>query len=284
MAGMIINPFFEGGSRDWIPTDGDAPETWYDASDSSTITETSNRVSQLDDKSGNGYHLVQATGADQPLTNSVTLNSLNGLFFDGTTEFMDTNSNMPALGTSDMTLLFVARIYNDSTTNKCFMTASSDTTGITRGAGWKYTQRTNDDLRFCITNNATTADSDLSNNVFDSTKAYMFSISDERTGAQALNELRFIDGAQVSNFSKSGTEHGTLNLTGPFTWGANSNGTTDSFHYKVDLFESVYIIGDVDTDNRQKNEGYLAWKWGLEGDLPGGHPYSGGPPLYPDDA
>jgi hypothetical protein len=32
------------------------------------------------------------------------------------------------------------------------------------------------------------------------------------------------------------------------------------------------------TDNRQRLEGYLAWKWGLEANLPANHPYKLLPP------
>ena len=184
-----------------------------------------------------------------------------------------------------MTLFLVARVYSSgSTSNKCFMAASSDTAGITRGAGWKLSQRSNDDLRMSITDDTSSTDNTLSNNVFDATKAYMFSVSDERAGATSINELRFVDGTQVTSTTKSGAAFGTLNLTGPLTWAANSNGTTEAFQYKVDMFESIYMIGEVDTTNRQLVEGYLEWKWGLEGDLPGGRLYSSAAPIYPDDA
>jgi len=35
----------------------------------------------------------------------------------------------------------------------------------------------------------------------------------------------------------------------------------------------------LSTEDRQKLEGYLAWKWGLESDLPVGHPYAASPPF-----
>ncbi len=54
---------------------------WLDASDASTITQTSNNVSQWADKSGNANHAVQATGANQPVTGSGTINGLNTLTF-----------------------------------------------------------------------------------------------------------------------------------------------------------------------------------------------------------
>ena len=47
---------------------------WYDAQDLGTITEAAGKVSQWDDKSGNGYHVSQGAGANQP-----SLSTLNGL-------------------------------------------------------------------------------------------------------------------------------------------------------------------------------------------------------------
>lgn len=63
-------------------------EIWFDASDVSTITHSSNSVSQWDDKSGNGRHLTQATSSKQPTTGSATINGLNVLSFDGTDDSM----------------------------------------------------------------------------------------------------------------------------------------------------------------------------------------------------
>ena len=53
---------------------------WFDASDTDTITHISGVVSQWADKSGNGYHLTQATEAWRPSTGTHTLNGLNVLW------------------------------------------------------------------------------------------------------------------------------------------------------------------------------------------------------------
>lgn len=60
-----------------------APKAWYDASDTSTITESGGAVSQWNDKSGSGFHVSQATAASQPTTGSFTLGGLNVIRFDG---------------------------------------------------------------------------------------------------------------------------------------------------------------------------------------------------------
>ena len=285
----IINPYrFGVVSRDWIPTDssngGGSDWCWHNAGDTGNIDDTANAVNQLDDSSGNGWHLKQTTAADKPTTNSVVLDSKNGIYFDGTTEHLKTDSDFTAIGTNDMTLMFVGRVYATSTTNMVMMAASDDITGITRGTGWKYTQRTNDDIRFVITDDITTSDNVLLENVFDSTRAYLFGVTIERTGSTSLSEKRYVDGDLLQTNAKSGAQFDTLNLTGPLCWAAAHNGTGAGLYYKIDLFEGIYIIGDLDSTYRVKAEGYLAHRWGLESYLPVGHTYKSAAPQYPADA
>ena len=77
-----------GGSPAFSPADIADLELWLDASDSSSIIQVANAVSQWSDKSGNSNHATQGTGANQPTTGSVTINGLNAIDFDGTTDFM----------------------------------------------------------------------------------------------------------------------------------------------------------------------------------------------------
>jgi hypothetical protein len=63
-------------------------KVWLDASDTSTITHSSNAVSAWTDKSANAYVFEQLTSTAKPATNTRTLNSLNVLDFDGTSDFL----------------------------------------------------------------------------------------------------------------------------------------------------------------------------------------------------
>lgn len=67
----------------WSPPDVDSLKLWYDATDDSTITESSGAVSAWADKSGNSHDLTQGVGSRQPTTGSRTINSLNVIDFDG---------------------------------------------------------------------------------------------------------------------------------------------------------------------------------------------------------
>jgi hypothetical protein len=72
----------------FLPSDISDLGLWLDSSDASTITESLGSVSAWNDKSGNGNNFTQAVLANQPTTGSRTINGLNVLDFNGTTEEM----------------------------------------------------------------------------------------------------------------------------------------------------------------------------------------------------
>lgn len=71
------------------PTQVTGLQLWYDAADAASITSAANKVSQWNDKSSNSRHATQATGAAQPSTGTLTLNSKNVIDFNGTTATMN---------------------------------------------------------------------------------------------------------------------------------------------------------------------------------------------------
>lgn len=61
---------------------------WYDADDGTTIS-IGVGVSQWDDKSGNGNHLVQSTGTEQPTVSSGAINGKDAIYFDGVDDSLE---------------------------------------------------------------------------------------------------------------------------------------------------------------------------------------------------
>lgn len=99
---------------------------WWDASDATTITASSGSVSQWDDKSGNGYHLVQAVAASQPTTGTATQNSRNVLVFNGTNDTLRrTTPTDLGRNVSSMTAYIVARYSSLSSTSVAFAFATA---------------------------------------------------------------------------------------------------------------------------------------------------------------
>jgi hypothetical protein len=77
-----------------------SPTAWYDPSDLTTlwkdtagtdpVTADGDAVARIDDKSGNGYHWLQATAANRPLYK--TAGGLHWLLFDGVNDALTAGS------------------------------------------------------------------------------------------------------------------------------------------------------------------------------------------------
>lgn len=78
-----------GDPGGFSPADLAGLQLWLDASDASTITESSGSISEWRDKSGNANHAAQATGTAQPAIAEASLNGLNTVDLGATsTAFM----------------------------------------------------------------------------------------------------------------------------------------------------------------------------------------------------
>lgn len=75
-----------------------------------------------------------------------------------------------------------------------------------------------------------------------------------------------------SGTNVASTPFAGLSLNTPLRW-AISGGAFKGYIGEVITYPSVLVLA-----SRQKVEGYLAWKWGIQGSLPVGHPYKNAPP------
>ena len=75
-------------ANNWTPAELPT-HLWFDGADASTITHSSNAVSQWRDKSGNNRHANQDTAANQPQFVSNALNGKSLLRFDGSDDRME---------------------------------------------------------------------------------------------------------------------------------------------------------------------------------------------------
>lgn len=87
---------------------------WYDGSDTSTITQASNLVSQWNDKSGNALHAT-AAGALRPTTNTSTQNGKNIIDFSGTT-YMTLPSGLYTVPNGANTMFVVSKRTSEAAT------------------------------------------------------------------------------------------------------------------------------------------------------------------------
>jgi len=237
-----------GGQKLWRPDElGADLALWLDAEDTDSITLNGSNVAQWDDKSGNGRNVSQATAANQPTYTASGLNGKPVLTFDGGDWFSNLSLSLPQFSVS----LVETATQNTST---IYYPVGFGTGGISVG-GTYYSQK------FAI-------------NGTDS----LFSVAG---GNSVLNAPTIVFGGsnnlgrQIAVNGNAPATDATAQSISQITIGRRS----DAFWPFFGTIAEVVLTNNLlSTDDRQKLEGYLAWKWGLEANLPADHPYKTTPP------
>lgn len=248
----------------WTPANlGSALSLWLDASDSSTITLNGSTVSQWNDKSGNARNASQATAAAQP---TYTLNGLNGkpvLTFDGINDNMAVNYNY---GGNAATLYAVAARFSGGNTEQ-FIFSSYGGTGNLIAPMWIKGAATDQWSSY-----GGAALSFAPGGVIVPTNGQGFILGIDSSITDVVLNM-YTNGALTAQYP------GTVRFSGGGARnfiGAEVDGASRFLNGYVT--EIVQIESRLSTTDRQRLEGYLAWKWGLEANLPAGHPFRNIPP------
>ena len=238
----------------WTPAQlGSSLALWLDADDASTITLNGSAVSQWDDKSGNDRHAAQGVAAQQPV---YTANGING------------NPSLTFANTAK-SLLMPSSVF--ATNPKVFIVTQS-ATSIQPQVPLRLQGSINE---FLFVFNATAA-----NQVY-FTRRGLEQRPVTHTVTNATIYFADLFSTSIGDYYVNGTLRAKQNNIGTAGGSSNVNvvGANDNNanRFQGDLAECV-VLSSVDTDTRQKLEGYLAWKWGLEGELPAAHPYKSAAP------
>ena len=248
----------------WSPAVLDA-EGWYDASDLDTITDSAGSVSQWDDKSPNGLDVTQGTGSLQPTTETTTINDLNTILF--AQDWLTSASNPFGATVTDAAVFMVLKTPSSLANGTSFSLTGSATAAnrwqshTPWGSGTGY-----------FDNGGTGVGNRLQ------VSSWLGASEETMVSFYATNT----DGAQEmwknGSLSASNASGTAVTTVGNIFIGTDSGSTMQN----MELGEMIIINGTVSTALRQQIEGYLAWKWGQVGNLPGGHPYENRPPLLWD--
>lgn len=224
---------------------------WLDANDTSTITLNGSTVSQWNDKSGNGRHVSQGTAADQPAYQSNALNSKPGVVA-GASDFLDSATNWTA-GINTSWFLVGKRTGGVNTSIIGVSTASNTL------------------IPLCQPSNPGAFNTLRVAGVNEPAGSKHFYNGDSTMAA--------MDRPTLYNFIGNNFIGEWINLPS-FNGPPRIINRQDSlfFEYQGVISEIVVTSGEPNTDTRQKIEGYLAWKWALESNLPANHPYKNNPP------
>lgn len=240
---------------------------WFDPSDSTTLYQNSSltspitadgqTVSGMADKSGNNYY---ATSTNGPTYKTNIVNGKSILRFNGSQWINNVSYPFPNTAYSIFAIGYLTTFYSG-------------------GGGYqRLLQAYPDGILFLGTLNSVVA-------TFTGTGGWQGGVAANSAsynwlGSWYLVQMHltgstlypFVTGnAQSAKGSSSTGSFTNLNIGG-------ANGAYSGQPWYGDIGEILVYnsyLADVD---RQKIEGYLAWKWGIQGQLPSGHPYKNASP------
>ena len=224
--------------QSFTPSNDTALIGWWDADDSSSVSETGGVVTAWADKAG-GQPLEQINAARRPTTGIRTLNGLNVLDFDGTA-FLDAARTLPANGN----VAFHAALVIDTTSNAFEALLSVD-------ASNDFQIDANNATQFDGRLNLTGIGSSVNMTGGPFSGALIVSAVFDATGAGIAEVF-------IANTSRASTGYSTA-IDASVVLNAMTNRSQNAW---VDgAVAELIVTGDV--TNRSSHHAYLAAKWGL---------------------
>lgn len=229
----------------WTPANI-STAVWLDAADTSTITLNESTVLQWSDKSGNSRHVSQTTVSLQPTYRTAVLNGLNGVDFFS-------NKGLVA-ATSNPVVQFVATVIKSQNATWASYHAMFDSRSTATRIG---SLRSAGGVSFYASIPAETASAAWENG----------------TGiSPGLGPFSAINLPQIIEFTVAPGRGNPMNgiTVGNFD---NQPSGGSGMQYEIIALSAV-----PSPEDRQRIEGYLAWKWGLQANLQVNHPYRNAAP------
>lgn len=213
-------------------------QLWLDASDTSSITHTSNSVSQWNDKSGNARHATQGTAVNQPVTNTRTVNSLNVIDYPPSPfRQLDLGTGINSVWLGANTVFLVTNTDNTSLDRGYF-----ECSGTPQGQGIVVSNNTVRKARFRHGNSSL---ADVSGTL--NTNPMILA----RTYNGASSVTGYIDGG-------TGVSQTAAAVTATSNTLMGSSFGTDGLYAEVIVYNSALSTTDMNRVGQ-----YLATKWGI---------------------
>jgi hypothetical protein len=241
----------------WVGTPTQIPgcTLWLDAADPSTLTLSGSNVTQWNDKSGNGYTLTVPSGRTAPTYS-------NGVIVTSGSNTLATTTNFAVSGNSPVTLALVYSV--------------TGTLGLGPGAHIGSAGPATPPTYFGV----------VTYNGASSTVVYHPTCygPDNEFAPGSVTGRRILGIGYYNGSVINGTYNGTLGSGQPLT---SANFTSMPFYIGMrnsnvgegnpgTICECVCYARALSQSEYQRLEGYLAWKWGIQGNLTSGattHPY-----------
>ena len=263
--------------RTFQPTDIPGCQLWLDGADSSTITLSTTKVTQWNDKSGNGYNFTQSTSGNQPTYSVASLNNQNTITFtSANSTYLLGTASTNFIGTNSLSMYGVFK------TNNATSGASVFAKSLYGGASGRilYGYRDPGTPGMIVFANSDGIAHDIPDTYTPGAWRMVGFVSD-RSG---WTNITYQNGVVAA--TKTISADTTTNLTNgfPMLVGAYNNSSGGADPPQADRYldgavgELLVFSTALTTSQRQQVEGYLAHKWGLTTPIPSTHPFKSFPP------
>jgi hypothetical protein len=236
---------------------------WFDAADTTMITGTT-QVTAWSNKALQGTDVSIGINATNRVGSCTSGSSVNGLNYIRCPAGADLQFTAASGHDGRRTWFLVARLVTPLTSG-----TSAGLVNAFTGGGQDVIKIDSVDATTNNINLGAGTAVKLAANVPAATLASPFIVSFVHTAASTDNILTINGVVQTLTTSANATGFVAVNST--FLLGTAAYNTT------VDLMEVIYYTRTtnlVSVGQRQRVEGYLAWKWGLRANLPSTHPYA----------
>jgi hypothetical protein len=262
--------FAPQGAKFWTPANlGSALDLWIDPSNTASMAIISDRVQQINDLSGKGNHLAAIDASGRPLYTASDSNVNNMPTIRNTTTTQTLRRlNVPVLRNVAGASAFQIVRYDTGVAyvNNSFSLRVSNGASITSA-------------RFGFSSNIVSLVDKLSTGL-----RRLDGDTFQNTPGSTTKSNVVVLRSTVMNYSIARLNqwtNGSQDITDvPYGTPGNTSDTNSqliSIYYNqvnnITVGESIICNVALPTEDRQKVEGYLAWKWGLVGNLPDNHPY-----------
>lgn len=251
----------------WIPTAlGSTLIVWLDAA---TLSGAANsRVDTWPDRSSNGWDATRTAGTLTPRLAYSDINGLKTVAFhesgEGTT--MTWNSSLMVGKTAGCFFCVIRRVADPPATDADAgppVGGFTSDAGSTKGAHVPYTDSN------IYEHFGTTVRKTVGNPSPSLTSPRIYSAH-----CAASDYRVYLDGTSIFSTTTNTVGFGS-SITRTLGYGLGNIGAN---YFGGVIGEVVMCDTALSTGDREKVEGYLAWKWGLAANLPSGHTYKSAPP------
>lgn len=273
---LNVSSTFTWNETIWSPTALGA-RAWYDASDSSTVSATGGLVDSVADKSGNSLTLGSSS-TNRPVYTSAGLNGKNVFTFNGG-QYLTAATLPPWIFLHDSTGSSIFAVWQPGTSSDPdslygllgTQAGASSATGVSLFFDDRLSSSRNNRLGVLVSGGAQVVNLITSDDAATSNTSQVceWNLNPSASPPVDRASIRVNGGSAYTGNSASGTPS-SGNPSYLLQLGALGNNV---FPLVGTIAEVVLFAGILSDSDRQKVEGYLAHKWGLDAGLPSDHPY-----------